>query len=101
MKKEPKIGDKIYVPSSFYVYRGEDDFVGGTAIISEVDYDEKLPKDHYNYIMVAIENRPFVKYNWNNLLENQEKWEKIYAGSISHPCPDMRPEFNDNNADWK
>ena len=32
----PNKGDKIYIPTELYVYRGEDDIDGGLATISEV-----------------------------------------------------------------
>jgi hypothetical protein len=53
--KEPKIGDKIYVPSAYHVYRGEDDFAGGLATINKVERSNHLPKNHINYFMVGIE----------------------------------------------
>jgi len=97
---KPKVGQKIYVPSSFYVYRGEDDFEGGIATISSIEYDKHLPKDHFNHIMISIEERFNVGYNWNYLLENQKKWAKEYKNKIAHPDPDYSPEFNDSEADW-
>ena len=98
---EPKVGDKIYVGSSFYVYRGEDDFSGGLATINKVEYSKSLPKGHHNYTFIGLEERPNTMYNWNNLMENQEKLKKEYSGKIAHPDPDDRAEFNSQNADWK
>ena len=97
----PIKGQKIYVPTSIYVYRGEDDFMGGIATISDIEYDKILPKDHYNHIMISIEENPKTGYNWNYIYENQKKWKKEYKGQIAHPDPDLRPEFNDDNADWR
>ena len=62
--KIPKIGDTIYVPSAMYVYRGEDDFAGGKATIKNVDISKDLPLEHTNSIMVGIEERDYVNYNW-------------------------------------
>ncbi len=99
--EEPKIGQEIYVQSSFYVYRGIDDFAGGLATINKIEHSDHLPKDHVNYTMVGIIERPGSMYNWNNLVENQEKLAKEYAGQKAHPDPDDRAEFNCPDADWK
>lgn len=100
-KNIPKIGDKIYVPSSFYVYRGEDDFTGGLATITKIEYSDHLPADHMNYIMVGIDSRPTTMYNYRVLMRDQVELEKEYKDSIAHPSPDMSPEFNQPDADWK
>jgi hypothetical protein len=98
---KPEIGQKIYVPSSLYVYRGQDDFAGGIATINKIEESKTLSKDHYNYLMVGIAERPNSMYNWRPLLERQEELKKMYADQIAHPDPDLRPEFNDENADWR
>jgi hypothetical protein len=98
---QPIIGQKIYVPSSIYVYRGADDFAGGLATIDKIEHSKTLAKDHVNYTMVVIKERPNTSYNWNVLLEKQESLAKEYAGQIAHPDPDLTPDFNDDNADWK
>jgi hypothetical protein len=99
--KEPKIGDKIYVPSSYYVYRGEDDFEGGLATITKVEHSKHLPKGHVNYTMVGIEGRPSTMYNWTVLAEEQDELKKEYGKQVAHSNPDLRPEFNQPDADWK
>jgi hypothetical protein len=98
---QPVIGQKIYVPSSLYVYRGQDDFAGGIATINKIEKSDFLPPDHYNYLMVGIAERPGSMYNWRPLLERQEELKKMYGDQIAHPDPDDRPEFNDYNADWR
>ena len=98
--KEPKIGDKIYVPSSYHVYRGEDDFEGGLATISKIEYSDNLPKTHINYIMVAIEEQPSAKYNYKILIKKQSELKKRYKDEVAHPTPDLRPQFNQPDADW-
>lgn len=97
----PKIGDEIYVPSSCYVYRGEDDFEGGLAIISKIEYSDHLPKNHFNYTMVGIKERPNTMYNYKVLLEKQAELKTVYEGKIAHADPDLRPEFNQPDADWR
>lgn len=98
---EPKIGQKIYVESTIYVYRGADDFAGGIAIINKIERSKTLPKGHSNYIFVGIEERPGSMYNWTILCKEQDKLKGIYGDEIAHPDPDDRPEFNQPDADWK
>ena len=97
----PKVGDVIYVPTSLYVYRGNDDFAGGKATINKVEFSKHLPVDHYNYTMIGIEERPDTMYNWLPLVEKQKELKKMYADQIAHPDPDDRPEFNNEDADWR
>jgi len=99
--KTAKVGEKIYVPGACYVYRGEDDFEGGMATISEVEYSDDLPEDHFNYIMVGIIERPGTMYNYKNLMEQQIELKVLYGDSIAHPDPDNREEFNCPDADWR
>jgi len=94
-------GDKIYVPSSYHVYRGEDDFEGGLATINKVEHSNNLPKDHVNYTMVGIEENISTMYNYRCLAEEQDELKKIYVGKIAHSSPDLRAEFNQPNADWE
>jgi len=102
MDKEPKVGQKIYVPTSLHVYRGEDDFAGGIATISEIEYSANLPKDHYNYTFVGIEEQKGSMYNWKNLLKDQKKLKKEFGKQIAHPDPDYDDDVNCHpNADWK
>ena len=92
--KQPKIGQKIYVNSSLYVYRGSEDFAGGVATIAKINKSDHLPEDHYNYLMISIEERPGTSYNWQHLLEQQDKLKKEYGDQIAHPDPDMHPSVN-------
>lgn len=94
LPKQPKIGQLIYVGTSLYLSHGEDDFIGGKAIISGIDYSKHLPSDHYNYCMVEVEENPGTEYNWLYLLENQKKWAKEFQNQKAHSDPDNRPEFN-------
>lgn len=97
---EPEIGQKIYVPGAIYVYRGEDDFAGGLATISKIERSKYVSKDDINYLMIEIEERPGVMYNWKLLCIEQDKLKKQYEGQIAHPDPDYREEFNQPDADW-
>lgn len=96
----PKPGYKIIVPSSYYTFRGEDDFEGGLATIKNVHISKDLPIYHVNAVMVEIEQRPNTNYNWKKLLCELEKNEKIYGNSIAHKNPDYRREFNNDIEGW-
>lgn len=100
--KKPKIGDKIYVDASYHVYRGEDDFEGGLATINRIDISKSLPKDHINSIFIGIEERnPAHSYNYKMLMEEQDELKERYQKQVAHPNPDLRPEFNQPDSDWR
>ena len=88
-KIQHKIGDKLYIPSAFYISRGSDDVAGGLATIKAFVISKTLPEDHYNYAMVVFEECSGRSLNYNYLMENQEEWAKEYQGRIAHPCPDV------------
>ena len=89
----PKVGDKIYVPSSIYVYRGADDFAGGIATVSKVETSK-------GRCFVTVKESPGSSYNWEHLEKQQVELKEMYGEEIAHPDPDLRPEFNDSEADW-
>jgi hypothetical protein len=99
--RKPIIGEKIYVPSAYHVYRGKNDFEGGLATIDSIEYSKFLPEDHINYIMVGVKERKGVMSNWRMLLEKQKQLKKEYKDKIAHADPDLRPQFNDDNEGWK
>ena len=92
--QSPFIGQKIYVPTALYLSHGKDDFEGGIATINKIEESHILPSSDFNYLMVGIQEEPGVMYNWKYLVEEQEKWKKIYGDQIAHSNPDDRPEFN-------
>ena len=81
-KKQPKIGDTIYISSSYCDYHGEYDFEVGLATISKIEYNNHLPKDHLNYTMIRIKERTNTMYNWKLLLEKQDELKKEYGNQI-------------------
>ena len=93
-KKEPYVGQKIYVDTDLYLSHGLDDFEGGIAVISKVVKDPDLPKNHHNHLMVGIKERPGTLYNWRYLKEKQEQLKERFKENKAHPIPDDRPEFN-------
>lgn len=87
--KLPKVGDTIYVGSSFYISHGSDDFCGGKATIGKIEFNDRLGKDHVNYCMISIKERPGVMYNYKDLLERQKELKKQFGNKKAHPDPDI------------
>ncbi len=82
--KEPKVGDKIYVPSSSYLYREENKLEGGLTTIDKVQINDHLPKSHSSYIVIGVICRPLTLYNYKSLAMEQEKLMKEYRGRMAH-----------------
>jgi len=76
----PSVGDQIYVPTSWYIDRGEDDVHGGLATVVEV-------KDSF----VTVAELPGRSFNWDWLQKHQEKLKKQFGNYRAHPDPDYGP----------
>ena len=96
--KVPKIGDKIYVDTSLYVYRGADDVIGGLATVTEVTNGWNLGKVMH---LVYVQEHPSKGYNWEFLAPKQNELKKEFGRKMAHAEPDLSPEFNDQGADWE
>ena len=85
--RKPKVGEKIYIPSSTFVYKGASDFSIGYESIDSIEYNKQMEKEDYNYTYISIIEvlniNQGAKYNWNWILENQEKWENIFKLKIA------------------
>jgi hypothetical protein len=82
--KNPKVGQKIYVPDAMYISHGSDDFAGGIATVSRVY--EHSNDDTY----VDIKERPGHGYNWTGFIgPDQAKLKEEYKGRIAHADPDI------------
>jgi hypothetical protein len=87
-----KIGDKVYVNSSFYLSHGSDDFVGGLATVTEV-LTQISGGEPTTFI--RIKESPRTTFNWGqHLSKEQGKLQKQFGNGAAHPDPDERPEFN-------
>jgi hypothetical protein len=93
----PKVGDEIYVDSALYVYRGRDDFRGGKVKVSRVRHQTSL----FELWWVTVEERPGTEYNWTHLAPKQAELAARYGEERGRPDPDLEPEFNDDEADWR
>lgn len=91
-----KIGDKLYIPSAYFISRGEDDFEGGLAEIDRIETKKHLPEKHCNRIMIGFKENPSAMYNYNYILEGQEEWSKEYSGRTAHPNPDINTPWIQN-----
>jgi len=98
--KKIRVGNKLYIPSSFHVYRGVDDFIGGIAVIKKIEMSKILPITHINSTMVVFEERPNIKYNLRSIIEQQRDLKRKFGKAIAHPDSDLRPNFNQPKADW-
>lgn len=78
----PKVGQHIYVETSWYIDRGEDDFEGGIATVSSV-------KKVNGKIEIQIKERPHTSYYWDHLSGEQVRLAKEFGKRWSHPDPDL------------
>lgn len=88
MMNKPKVGDEIYVYSSYYISHGEDDFHGGLCKIKKVIIKDSDTILEYNKIFVEVEERPEIEINYTYLMENQKKWKKEFGNKRGEMCSD-------------
>lgn len=85
--QNPKVGDTIYVPSSFSISHGSDDFSGGKATVKRVY--KMMSGGDANCIFVDIREGDR-GYNWTQIIgPDQDKLKKEYKGQVAHPSPDI------------
>ncbi|WZE63544.1 hypothetical protein PANI_CDS0024 [Maribacter phage Panino] len=94
MRKQPEIGQEIYIPSELYLGHGADDVQGGKTTITDIHESEHLPEEHTNYLFVSVEGLPSRRYNWYWLSQEQEELKAQHGDQKAKPEPDNRPEFN-------
>lgn len=86
VKPLPKVGDQIYVYTSFYIDHGEDDFKGGLCTVLKVEEGISAGKPtHY----ITVRERPNSAYNWQFLAEKQAGLKKKFGNSKGHADPDF------------
>jgi hypothetical protein len=81
----PKVGDYIYLRSSFYIDHGQDDFCGGLAEVTRVEDGISAGK---TVAMISCKEKPGSRMNWEYLKGEQEKLAAQYGAKRAHPCPD-------------
>lgn len=85
--KVPKVGDKIYIPTSMSISHGSDDIAGGLATVTKV----------YKYMSGGNPNCVFVgvkevnkSYNWTQFIgKEQATLKKQFGKHVAHPDPDI------------
>lgn len=83
----PKVGDKIYVPSRLYISRGSDDFAGGIATVKRVYKSMSGGDANCLFVDIIEGDRSF---NWTQDIGlNQAKLQKEYGDQVAHPDPDI------------
>jgi hypothetical protein len=82
----PKRGDKIYVPTRFYIEHGQDDVLGGLATVTHVE--EKTNVLPVNRYFVSVLEHPGTSYNWILLSAEQEKLKAEFGDSVARPDPE-------------
>lgn len=87
----PKVGDEVCVGTSLYLSHGVDDFHGGLCKISRVESQISAGKPSW---FVTVGERPGWSYNYEVLMESQEKWKAEYGETRGYPDPDNSPESN-------
>jgi len=91
--KGPVVGQDVYIGTSLYLDHGADDFQGG---LCKVDSVEKKRTSGKEVPFVTVEERSGWEYNWEYLMENQEKWAARYGNRRGYCDPDYREEFNEH-----
>ena len=82
----PKIGDKIYVDSHFYISEGSGDVTGGLATVSRVCKGISVTA----VIFVEVKEHPGHSYNWTQFLsKTQDILRKRYDKAVAGTDPDI------------
>ena len=87
MKKDVKVGDKIYVDTHLYISHGSDVVVGGLATVTKVTTGISGGKE---CLFVEVKEHPNSEYNWTQFLsKEQEKLKVRFGDQIAYPDPDV------------
>lgn len=79
----PHKGDVIYVPSRWFIDRGQDDTKGGKATVNET---KTLS---FGMRCVEVKELPGVGFSWDYLAGQQEILKKLHGDSWACPDPDF------------
>ena len=81
-----KVGDDVYIPSAFYIDRGQDDRVGGLAEVTSIKPSMSAGK---MVPFITVKEIPGVTFNWQMLSQEQEKLKAQFGNSRAYPDPDL------------
>lgn len=87
----PKIGEDIYIGSSWYLSHGIDDFRGGKCRVSCIKIETSAGRPTW---FVGVEENPSSRYNWETLRKEQAKLKKEFGEERGRPEPDDDPDSN-------
>lgn len=93
----PKVGDNIYIDTRLYMYRGEDDFIGGLAKVISIEEKEIRGKSVH---VIKVEEDKIRSYLWEDIVGKQAEWKNLFGDRRACPKPDLRPEFN-GGGEWE
>lgn len=84
---KPSAGDRIYVPSRWFISRGSADTDGGEATIDKIW--SGVSGGEYVWF-ISVKELPDVGFNWCQILKpDQAKLKKEYKGRVAKPNPDI------------
>lgn len=92
--REPKCGEKVYVPTRISIGHGQDDVRGGSATINKV-HREKC-ENEYNTVFLSVREVQGKRYNWRSLIDNQVKYKELYG----HLTAKNDPDYHDYGDRW-
>ncbi len=82
----PTVGSEIYMPTCLYIGHGEDDFIGGRAIVKSVNTGISGGATIH---FVTVVERPGRSMNWEQYLAPmQEELRKKFGTEKAHMDPD-------------
>ncbi len=89
-----RVGQDIYIDSSFYISHGEDDVVGGLAKITHIKKDISAGKP---CLFVVVEEDPNTLRNWSqHLVKEQKRLKKDFGNNRAYQDPDYSNSVGDN-----
>lgn len=84
---DPKIGQKIYIDSHFYISHGSDDVVGGLATVTKIT---KGISGGEKCSFVTVKEHPDHSYNWTQMLsKEQNELKKKFGNKDAQTHPDI------------
>ncbi len=83
-KKKPVVGENVYVGTHMYIEGGDRDIHGGLGTISKVE----INGTGINSCFVSIKEIPGRGFNWDVLMNSQEKWKAEFGTARAYPDPD-------------
>lgn len=84
---EPKIGQKMYIQSSYFIDNGYNDVSGGLATIEEIKF-RYIRENPINSIMVKFKEINGHTYNYIAAMIRQKELKSQYNGRVAKNDPE-------------